>query len=146
MFGTTAAGRHLLVVIADAPDGGVGIVTAKGDDRHRETHIPQEGQLSKMTMTSDELAAVRDLYDTTDQSAALKTAELDSSTVEDPMVGITIRLPASTLNTARALAAGRGIKVTALIRDWVEQQLADNTDDQRVVSVAELRRLIAHAS
>ncbi len=59
------------------------------------------------------------------------------------MVGITIRLPASTLNTARALAAGRGVKVTALIRDWVEQQLADNTDDRRVVSVAELRRLIA---
>ncbi len=25
----TAAGRHLLVVIADAPDGGVGIVTAR---------------------------------------------------------------------------------------------------------------------
>ena len=105
----------------------------------------QEGQLNKTTMTSDELAAVRDLYDTTDQSAALETAELDASTVEDPMVGITIRLPASTLNTARALAAGRGVKVTALIRDWVDQQLADHTDDQRVVSVAELRRLIAHA-
>jgi len=44
------------------------------------------------------------------------------------------------------LSGGRGVKVTALIRDWVEQQLADNTDDQRVVSVAELRRLIAHAS
>ena len=97
-------------------------------------------------MTTDELAAVRDLYDTTDQSAALDTAEPDSSTVEDSMVGITIRLPASTLNTARALAADRGVKVTALIREWVEQQLADNTDDQRVVSVAELRRLIAHAS
>ncbi len=27
-------------------------------------------------MTGDELAAVRDLYDTTDQSAALETAEL----------------------------------------------------------------------
>ncbi len=29
VFGTTGAGRHLLVVIADAPDGGVGIVTAR---------------------------------------------------------------------------------------------------------------------
>jgi uncharacterized DUF497 family protein len=28
-FGTTAAGRHLLVIIADAPDGGVAIVTAR---------------------------------------------------------------------------------------------------------------------
>lgn len=114
--------------------------------RYREADIPQEEQLTEMTMTSDELDAMRDLYDTTDQAAALETAELDSSTAEDPMVGITIRLPASTLNSARALAAGRGVKVTALIREWVERQLADHTDDQRVVSVAELRRLIAHAS
>ncbi len=134
-----------MVVIADAPDGGVGIVTARAMTDTEKRTFAQEGQLNKTTMTSDELAAVRDLYDTTDQSAALETAELDASTVEDPMVGITIRLPASTLNTARALAAGRGVKVTALIRDWVEQQLADHTDDQRVVSVAELRRLIAHA-
>ena len=29
VFGTTAAGRGLLVVIAESPDGGVGIVTAR---------------------------------------------------------------------------------------------------------------------
>ena len=29
VFGTTAAGRHLLVVIAESLDGGVGIVTAR---------------------------------------------------------------------------------------------------------------------
>ena len=97
-------------------------------------------------MTNDELAAARDVYDSTDQSDALEHAELDTSTVDDPMVGITIRLPASTLDTARAVAAGRDIKVTALLREWVERQLADETDDRRVVSVADLRRLIAHAS
>ena len=97
-------------------------------------------------MTDDEFTAVRDLYDTTDQSAVLEVAELDTSTTDDPMVGITVRFPASTLNAARIIAANRGVKVTALLREWVEGQIADNTDDQRVVSVAELRRLIAHAS
>lgn len=94
----------------------------------------------------DNLAELRDYYDTTDQSAALENAEIDTSTTDDPMVGITVRLPASTLNTARALAEQRGIKVTALIRQWVEQNLAEQTDDRRVVPVSELRRLIAHAS
>lgn len=99
-----------------------------------------------MRMTDDELAAARQLYDSTDQSDALEHAQLDTSTVDDPMVGITVRLPASTLNAARAVAAAREVKVTALLREWVERQLADETDDRRVVSVAELRRLIAHAS
>jgi len=48
--------------------------------------------------------------------------------------------------TARVLAEQRGVKVTALIRQWVEQNLAEQIDDRRVVSVSELRRLIAHAS
>ena len=29
VFGTTAAGRRLVVVVAEAPDGGVGVVTAR---------------------------------------------------------------------------------------------------------------------
>ncbi|MDQ2845449.1 MAG: hypothetical protein M3Y77_03660 [Actinomycetota bacterium] len=29
VFGATAAGRHLLVVVGEAPDGGVSIVTAR---------------------------------------------------------------------------------------------------------------------
>ncbi len=99
-----------------------------------------------MTMTDDELAAAREMYDHTDQSDALEHAELDTSTLDDPMVGITVRFPVSTLNAARAVAASRDIKVTAMLREWVERQLADEVDDRRVVSVAELRRLIAHAS
>ena len=44
------------------------------------------------------------------------------------MVGITVRLTASTLNTARALAEQRGVQVTALIRQWVDQNPAEQTD------------------
>jgi hypothetical protein len=97
-------------------------------------------------MNDDELAALQNSYDNSDQSHLLELAELDSSTVDDPMVGITVRLPASTLNAARNIAARREIKVTALLREWVEQELANEVDDQRVVTVAELRKPIAHAS
>lgn len=97
-------------------------------------------------MNDDELAALQNSYDNSDQSHLLEIAELDTSTVDDPMVGITVRLPASTLNAARSIAARREMKVTALLREWVEQELADEVDDQRVVTVGELRKLIAHAS
>lgn len=39
----TAAGRHLLVVIADAPDGGVGIVTARAMTDTEKRAFAQEG-------------------------------------------------------------------------------------------------------
>jgi hypothetical protein len=96
-------------------------------------------------MDADKLVELQDFYDTTDQSAALETAEPDSSTVDDPMVGITVRFSASTLNAAREVAAQRGVKVTAQLREWIEQQLADRVDDTRVIPVAELRRLIARS-
>ena len=99
-----------------------------------------------MTMNDSTLAELRDHYDTTDQTDALSTAELDPSTDADPMVGITVRLPASTLNAARAVAAQRGMRVTALLREWTEQQLADEVSEDRVVPVADLRRLIAHST
>jgi len=38
------------------------------------------------------------------------------------------------------------MKVTALIREWVEQQVAAPSDDTRVVPVAELQRLIARSA
>ena len=34
------------------------------------------------------------------------------------------------------------MKVTALLREWVEQELADEVDDQRAVTVGELRTLM----
>ena len=80
---------------------------------------------------------------TTEAFACLRSGGIGQQHRRGPDGRHPLGLPAS---TALPLSGGRGVKVTALIRDWVEQQLADNTDDQRVVSVAELRRLIAHAS
>lgn len=95
-------------------------------------------------MTAADLDALREHYDTTDTSADLENATLDTSVIAEPMVGITIRISATTLDAARVIARREGIKVTALLREWVEQRVADGVDEEQVVSVADLRRLIAH--
>ena len=97
-------------------------------------------------MTTGDLDALREHYDNTDTSAELENAELDTTIVGEPMVGITIRLPASTLDTARGVARKDGVKVTALLRQWIEQNLAEGADDEQMVPVAELKRLIARTA
>jgi len=62
------------------------------------------------------------------------------------MVGITVRLPASTLDAARSIARKDGVKVTALLRQWIEQNVAEGADDSQMVPVAELKRLIARSA
>jgi len=58
-------------------------------------------------MTTADLDALREHYDTTDTTAELESAELDTSTVSEPMVGITIRLPASTLDAGEPSRASK---------------------------------------
>jgi len=38
------------------------------------------------------------------------------------------------------------VKVTALLRQWIEQNVAEGTDDDQMVPVAELKRLIARSA
>ena len=97
-------------------------------------------------MTTADLDALRQHYDNTDTSVELEKAELDATLVAEPMVGITVRLPASTLDAARAIARKDGVKVTALLRQWIEQNVAEGTDDDQMVPVAELKRLIARSA
>lgn len=97
-------------------------------------------------MTTADVDALRERYENTDTSAELAKAELDTTIVDEPMVGITIRLPASTLDAARILARKDGVKVTALLRQWIEQNVAEGVDDDQMVPVAELKRLIARTA
>ena len=97
-------------------------------------------------MTTADLDALRQHYDNTDTSVELEKAELDTTFVAEPMVGITVRLPASTLDSARAIARKDGVKVTALLRQWIEQNVAEGTDDDQMVPVAALKRLIARTA
>ena len=74
-------------------------------------------------MDQKKLKELRDYYDSTDTSDEIKDAELDDTIVHNRMVGITVRLPADTLQQVRELGATDGIKPTALIRRWVEDRL-----------------------
>lgn len=97
-------------------------------------------------MTTGDLDALREHYDHADTSAELEKAKLDESVISEPMVGITIRLPATALDAARDVARERGIKVTALLREWIEQNLGGEADDDRLVSVRDLKSFIAQKS
>lgn len=94
-------------------------------------------------MTVDDLGADEPLGEVPPVSAELDlTAE--GLAAGGPMVGIAIRLPVATLDAARLIAQDEGVKVTAMLREWIDQRVAERVDDARVVSVADLRRLIAH--
>jgi len=97
-------------------------------------------------MTTADLDALREHYDNTDTSVELEKAKLDTTVTTEPMVGITVRLPASTLDAARTIARKDGVKVTALLRQWIEQNVAEGTDGDQMVPVAELKRLIARTA
>ena len=41
---------------------------------------------------------------------------------------------------------GLRVPVAALLREWIEQNVAEGADDDQLVPVAELKGLIAHAA
>ena len=63
----------------------------------------------------------------------------------EPMVTRGVRLPASLDLRMREAADRAGVPFSQLIREWIELGLAD-MDDEQVVSLATLRRAIAHAA
>jgi hypothetical protein len=48
--------------------------------------------------------------------------------VAEPMVTYALRLPQPVLDQLRAVADSRGVKVTALMREWLEERLARESD------------------
>jgi predicted DNA-binding protein len=61
------------------------------------------------------------------------------------MVSTSIRLPRSLMQRVRQRAAEAGVPTTTLMRQWLEDRL-EVSEDQAVVSVADLQRLIAERS
>jgi hypothetical protein len=80
------------------------------------------------------------------RATPFEQAELDTSTVDKPMVSVTERLPVSTLNAGPGLAAGRDSKVTALLREWVDGNWPTRSTTAASSASPNPRRLIAHAS
>lgn len=94
---------------------------------------------------SDEIDELRAYYDNTDTSAELESASLeqpDSST--EPMVTYALRVPKPVLDDLRAAAESRNIRVSALMRSWLEERLAtEATGQNRVIAVDDLLALVA---
>lgn len=89
----------------------------------------------------DEIAKWVDEHDFSEE---IEQAEPNLDAVENPMITTSLRLPRDVMEGLRKVADERGIKVTALMRDWLEQRLAiDGTGDDDVLTVGDLRRLIA---
>jgi hypothetical protein len=69
-------------------------------------------------------------------------AELPPVPDGEPKVVCSLRLPVDVYQRLRDVAAERGVKPTALMRDWVVAGLAA-ADDDRTISVADLLRVVA---
>jgi hypothetical protein len=63
-------------------------------------------------------------YDNHDTSAELERARLETTSEQDPLVSMLLRLPKSLLDWVRAQAAAERVEPTELIRRWIEQQRA----------------------
>lgn len=69
-------------------------------------------------------------------------AELPPVPDDEPKVVCSFRLPAEAYQRLREVAVERGVKPTALMRDWVMAGLA-GTEQDRTISVADLLRVVA---
>ncbi len=86
--------------------------------------------------------ALRDHYDSTDQSAALQQARLETHAESDPMVTTSLRLPRSLLEWVRDRAAEEHVRPTALLRRWIEERRSAPDDRSMVQRLDELEKLV----
>ena len=78
-------------------------------------------------MTVDDLGADEPLGEVPPVSAELDLVA-EGLAAGGPMVGIAIRLPVATLDAARLIAHDEGVKVTAMLREWIDQRVADTVE------------------
>lgn len=97
-------------------------------------------------MTPDrKLRELAEHYDTTDLAEHIAEASWEESeTVREPMVTYALRLPKPVIDRLRATAEHRDIKVSTLMREWLEERLTlDATDGDATVPVSALLALVA---
>lgn len=96
-------------------------------------------------MDRNELEELREYYDNTSLPESVERAVLDDHCADEVMVSTSIRLPRPLMQQVRQRAQSAGVPATTLIRQWVIDRVAASEDDA-VVSVADLQRLIAERS
>ena len=77
-------------------------------------------------MHDKELNEIAEHYDTHDISQEIADAELqrhEPVSAEDVMIVSSIRLPKTTMDKVRTIAAELGVRPTSLMRSWIEEKL-----------------------
>lgn len=77
-------------------------------------------------MDREELNEIAHYYDTNDISEEIAAAKLERHepvSSDEVMIVSSLRLPKATMDKVRAVAAGLGVKPTALMRTWIEEKL-----------------------
>lgn len=114
--------------------------------RHRVRPNDVEELVNSRPMTMarkhDEL---REYYDRTDTSERLADAVLEQPDAgAEAMVTYALRLPKPVLDGLRAAAEARGVRVSALMRTWLEERLGGESGGQhKVVAVDDILALLA---
>jgi uncharacterized protein YdiU (UPF0061 family) len=95
----------------------------------------------------EHLERIAEEYQTGDASAELDRAEYDDSSVAEPMVTTSLRLPKPVMDAVRAAAEARGMRPTALMREWVEQQVVEQAaTGERVIPVSAVLAFLAETA
>ncbi|MGH3656712.1 MAG: hypothetical protein ACRDUA_08625 [Micromonosporaceae bacterium] len=95
-----------------------------------------------LQVTADELLG-KDLSETITHGSDADVTLPDASA--DTVVKTSLKLPIDLHRRVKAAADARGTGVSTLIREWIEVGLTD-LDHDRQVSLADIRRAIAHAA
>lgn len=85
-------------------------------------------------MKKSDIEKIAEYYETHDTADSMADAELITEPASNPMVTTSLRLPLPVMSELRSVARARGVKVTQLIREWVEERLAATiaTGDQTI--------------
>jgi hypothetical protein len=97
-------------------------------------------------MTPDsKLRELVEHYDTTDLAEHIDQASWEEpEAIREPMVTYALRLPKQVIDRLRAAAEHRDIKVSTLMREWLEERLTlEATETNATVPVSALLALVA---
>lgn len=98
--------------------------------------------------TTKKLAELAEHYDHVDLTENIEAATWEEpEPLAEPMVTYALRLPKPVIDALRAAAAARGVKVSTLMREWLEERLAQaQTHPDAAIPVSALLALVAERS
>jgi len=97
-------------------------------------------------MNPNQLHDLAEYYDTTDLTEHIEQATWEEpEPVTEPMVTYALRLPKPVIDQIRDAADTRGVKVSALMREWLQERLILETEpgEDATVPVSALLALVA---